>query len=142
MEAGLRGRRGGIRSLLTLLRQHREAVEFDLIALGLRLDDLGSRALTWRDLWVIVRRSMPESAVFRAQNPDSWAWGLPEQLLAAVTDALRVANWQRAGGRRSEYPQPIPRPGVEPATRTRGTSPIPLDEMRKWLGWDEATTRQ
>lgn len=137
MEAGLRGRRGGIRSLLTLLRQHREAVEYDLIALGLRLDDLGSRALTWRDLWVIIRRSPPESAVFRAQNPDSWAWGLPEQLLAAANDSLRVANWQRAGGKRSEYPWPIPRPGVQPQQTSRGREPLPMDAMRKWLGWTD-----
>lgn len=141
MEAGLRRRRGGIRGLLTLLRQHREAVEYDLIALGLRLDWLGTEALSWRDLWVIVRRSKADSAVYRAQHPDEWAWGLPEQLLAATVDTLRAANWQRAGGKPKDFPWPIPRPGVEPDTKTRGREPIPLDDMAKWLGWDETTTQ-
>ena len=132
---------GGTRSLLDLIGRHREAIEYDLIGLGLRLDWLGTPALSWRDLWVIANQSPQGSALDRALRPDEWAWGLPEQLLAAATDALRAANWQRAGGRRSDYPQPIPRPGIEPATKVRGRDPVPLDDMRKWLGWDEATTK-
>jgi hypothetical protein len=131
--------RGGIRSLLGLIRQHREAIEYDLIGLGLRLDDRGTRGLSWRDLLVIIRRSPRTSALSRAQFPEDSEWGLPEQLLAAIFDALQAGNWQRGNGQ-GRKPEQLPRPGVTPERKRRGGEPIPLDEMRKWLGWDEATT--
>lgn len=137
MEAGFGYRRGGIRSLLELIRQHREALEYDLIALGLRLDWLGSSRLSWRDLWVVVRQSPRTSALFRAIHPDAAEWGLTEQLLAAAFDALQVANWQRGRARRHEYPKPLPRPGVEPDERqTFGKGGIDMDEMARRLGWE------
>lgn len=136
MEAGLRCRRGGIRSLLELIRQHQEAVEYDLIGLGLRLDDLGTPALSWRDLWVIARWSPSGSALDRARRPDETWWGLTEQLLASVVDQLRVANWQRTDAKRSTYPWPIPRPGVEPQHKQHGSTGMPMDQMREWLGWN------
>lgn len=40
-------------------------------------------------------------------------WGITEWLLAATVNALRVANWQRAGDK--NRPQP---PMVEPPTAT------------------------
>lgn len=126
---------GGIRSLRELIGSHSEAVEFDLIGLGLRLDWLGSESLSWRDLWVIVRQSPRTSALFRATNPDAADWGLAEQLTAAVFDAVQVGNWQRASGKRHERPRPIPRPGVEPEGKTFGSTPIPMHEMAERLGW-------
>ena len=38
--------------------------------MGLRLDWLGTPALSWRDLWVIVQQSPPGSAIQRAALPD------------------------------------------------------------------------
>jgi hypothetical protein len=139
VEVGLRCRRGGIRGLLELIRQHREALEYDLIALGLRLDWLGTRRLTWRDLWVVVSQSPKGSAVHRAQAPGEWEWDLQADLTAGVFDALQIANWQRGRARRSEFPKPLPRPGVEPDSQTIGSGVgIPMDEMAKRLGWTEA----
>lgn len=60
---------------------------------------------------VLVRQLPRESATFRELNPDESVWGLPEQLLAAVVDVLRAANYQR-GGSKGQKPKPIPRPGV------------------------------
>ena len=79
----------------------------------------------------------PDSAVARACDPD-WQWGLPEQLMALVADLLAIANWQRGAGKRSDFPRPISRPGVEPdETETIGghAGALSLDDMRKWLGW-------
>lgn len=138
MAGGLRRITGGIRSLLGLIAQHREAIEYDLIGLGLRLDDLGSRRLSWRDLLVIVRRSPRDSALYREQFPDDAEWGLPEQLLAAIFDVLQAGNWQRGGGQ-GRRPEQLPRPGVTPTRKQRGSGPLTFDEMRKWLGWDDNT---
>lgn len=87
---------------------------------------------------MIVGQAPPTSAIVAAQHPQAAIWGLQEHLLAAVLDAVRVANWQRGRAKRSEYPQPIPRPGVEPDQQKIGAEPIPMDEMTDWLGWNEA----
>lgn len=138
MEAGLGRGRGGIRGLLELIRQHREAVEYDLIALGLRLDWLGSERLSWRDLWVVVQQRPTASALSRAIEPDAVTWGLSEQLIAAAVDTLRIANWQRGEAKRSQFPKPISRPGVEPEFEVIGSGAgLPMDEMARRLGWAE-----
>ena len=69
-------------------------------------------------------------------NPEEWEWGLAEQLLAQVADMVTVANWQRGAGKKRDYPKPIPRPGVESGDKTYGKKPLPIDAMKKWLGWD------
>ena len=135
MAGGLGCRLGGIRGLLDFLGEYREAVEYDLIALGLRLDWLGSERLSWRDLLVVIRQSPRGSAMNRALDPDH-TWGLAEQLLAANFDALRVGIWQRGQGKRGDYPEPLERPGVKPKKRYGG-SPLPMHEMAKRLGWDK-----
>jgi hypothetical protein len=115
--------------------ERREAIEFDLIALGLRLREVGSDRLSWGDVYTVVRQSPRTSAFYRATNPEGHEWGLPELLLAEVADAVRVANWQRGSGKRPDYPKPIPRPGVEPESKTYGKGAIPIDDMAEWLGW-------
>ena len=108
-----------------------------MIALGLRLDWLGSEALSWRDLLVIIRQSPADSAVVRAMDPDSH-WGLSEHLLAQVVDNTSWLVWAKTedGSKNRNRPQPWPRPGVEPdeGKSVKGT-PIPLDEAARRLGW-------
>jgi len=141
MEGGLRCRRGGIRGLLELIHQHREAIEYDLIALGLRLDWIGSDRLTWRDLWVIVQRSPASSALTRARDPEAAQWDTAAQLLAGIFDTLQVANWQRGPAKRRDFPKPLARPGVEPDTANLigSGAGIPMDEMARRLGWTDRT---
>lgn len=70
--------------------------------------------------------------------PDEYGWGLPEQLLAAVVDELAIANWQRGQGKRTDYPKPIPRPGVrDEESTTYGKGAVPTDEIADWLGWTQ-----
>lgn len=107
-----------------------------MIGLGLRLEWLGTEALSWRDLKVITRNLPPGSALGRAMHPDSHAWGLTEQLLASAVDALAGANWQRANGK-GPRPTPIPRPGVGPVKKQYGgADAVPIDEMNRFLGWE------
>jgi hypothetical protein len=118
-------------------------VEFDLISMGLRLRDIGTEALTWRDLFVIVRQLPESSALARAIAGPDGEWGLQEQLLAGVLDKVRVLVWQNTadGHKGLRQPPPIPRPGVAPpAEITYGSDAISIDEMADWLGWERQMT--
>lgn len=117
------------------LDEYAEPIAYDLIRLGLRLRDVGSPDFSWADLYVVIRQSPRDSALFRAMNPDDHEWDLPSLLLAEIADGVNVGNWQRGGGKRRDYPKPIPRPGVEPDSKTYGKGAIPIDEMAEWLGW-------
>lgn len=126
---------GGILSLLDLLEAHPEELEYDLIAHGLRLRNLGTDLLTWRDLLVIVRQQPGTAALARAMDAEGSAWGLTEQLLAAIADASHVRVWQAGSGKRSDRPKPIPRPGVETDTKTiHKHEVLPVTDMASWLG--------
>lgn len=98
--------------------------------------DLGTDRLTYRDLLVFVRQLPATSALYRAIHPDEWQWAsLQNHLLAATVDALNVANWQLGERRRSDYPEPISRPGVEPGKTTYGgrDDALTRDEFDAWL---------
>lgn len=132
MAGGLDGDRGGIRGLLALLDEHQEAIEYDLIALGLRLDWLGTKRLTWRDFVVIVRNSPRTSALARKHLGDDAAWSLTDHLMAGVIDLLTVANWQRGGKKAGPKPKPFPRPGVKDNRQQFGKGAIPIKDFNAW----------
>lgn len=68
--------------------------------------------------------------------PDEAEWGLHEHLTALTADLMNVLAWQNGGGKKQDYPKPIPRPGIE-SDQTYGKKPIPIDEMAEWLGWEQ-----
>lgn len=123
---------GGILSLLELIDAHGEALEFDLIGLGLRLRDAGSRRFSWRDLWVVVRQSPTTSALARAVHGERVLWSAETHLLAHVADLLAAGNWQRAGRRNAQKPKPVPRPG-QTKTQTIGSAPVSVAELESWI---------
>lgn len=130
------GDAGGIRSLRQLLDEFPEAVEYDLIALGLRLRDLGTERLTWRDLKVIVTRMPPhKSALQMEKSPHDSPWGLREHLLAELVDVQHLALWAKTkdGSKNRNRPKPIERPGRRP--ERFGKKPLELERMKDWLGW-------
>lgn len=97
MAAGLGPHSGGILGLYRLLGEHGEAIEFDLLERHYRLDDLGTEALSWRDLFVLVRRWEKQPGTATAEAVHGERWSVTDQLLAHVFDLLNLANWQRAG---------------------------------------------
>lgn len=118
--AGVLGRHvGGIASLRQLAADYPEALHFELLKLGLRLDDLGSRRLSWFDLKAVVASLPPGSALHRARDGDEAVWDLHAQLLAGALDALNAANWQRAGDQNAARPQPVRR-----ATAVKQVAPL------------------
>jgi hypothetical protein len=118
-----------------VLEEHADAIAYDLIAMGLRLRDLGSDEFTWGDLRVIVTQAPRSSCLYRALYPDEYQWGLQEQLMALVADMLSVANWQRGSGASKDYPKPIPRPGIEDDTASFGEDAMSIEDMDDWLNW-------
>lgn len=132
-----RAHRGGIGGLAGILKDHGKAIEFELIRLGLRLAWLGTPALSWRDLLVIVEQLPPGSALHRSMDPEGSLWTVETHLLAGIFDVLAIANWQRAGGAERDRPTPLPRPGLpeDPGTETWTGKPVSIEEMNEKLGW-------
>lgn len=98
MAAGVGCVHGGIAGLCELIDKHAEAIEYDLIRLGLRLRWLGSERLTWRDLLVIVKQAPAGSAVALDLVPAS-AYGATERLLLVLDLRLRELMWGMGGGK-------------------------------------------
>jgi hypothetical protein len=113
-------------------------LQYDLIALGLRLRWLGTDRLTWSDLLAVVRQSRRGTALFRAVAGDEGEWDVKAHLLAGVFDLLAAANWQRGGDESAKKPERLPRPGVtkqpEGETLARGKA-VSVEEMNARLGW-------
>jgi hypothetical protein len=108
--------------------------------LGLRLDWLGSEALTWRDLLVIVKCCPVDSALARSFAGPDHMWGLQEHLLAGIFDVLSTANWQRGGDDKAERPKPLPRPGVKKLSGGEQIGvgkPRTREEIDSLLGWTD-----
>ena len=127
---------GGIRGLLTLLREFRGALNYDLIGLGYRAADVPA-ALSWADLRDVVKYQPASSALYRAMNPEESPWGLSEHLLAVIADGVVAGNWMqsRDGQKNRNRPKPIPRPGVAPDTKKFGGQAESMETIRAWLGW-------
>lgn len=139
MAGGLRDRPGGIAGLVQLLTEHGEAIEYDLLALGLRLDWLGSPDLTWRDLHVIISQAPAGSAIVRACVPSA-VFGSTDRLLLLIELRIRQLTWALGGGK-GVAPRLLELPGDESqqmpddATATWRPEPVTIDEMNARLGW-------
>ncbi len=94
------------------------AIDRDLLADGLRFDDLG-----WRGLWCYITEAPPNSAISRRMNDD---WTFDHHLLAEMLYELRKLHWRYTAihfkdGTKVAFPTPIARPGVEPPVKTQYT---------------------
>jgi hypothetical protein len=108
-----RGRPGKLRELHRLVEDHGEALEADLQRyFSTDLREVGTPALSWRRLGVLVRYLPRESATVRALMGEAADWGTVEHLLATLVDVERMALWQRAGNRHAPRPKPMDRPGA------------------------------
>lgn len=127
--------RGGILYACRELSSHREAIEYDLLTIGLHLEDLGTPALSWRHLYVLLIHLPRTSAYKRELLGEDALWGLSEHLLASVLDALNLGNWQRGNQGKDvpgPRPVPVPRPGARSADTSLGSEPIPIKEFNSW----------
>lgn len=142
MERGFFGEPGGTLSLLSLLEEHSEAIEFDLLSLGYRLRWLDSPAqdFNWRDLWVLVRNFGPDTATHVAVNGrEDSEWTLANHLLAMIAENTSLAIWMKTADAQKKpprnRPKPIFRPGVEDDSKQKiGKDTLPAADMISWLG--------
>ncbi|MEX1078879.1 MAG: hypothetical protein WED09_07210 [Homoserinimonas sp.] len=132
---------GGIASLDEFLTgEHGEAIEYDLLAHGFRLRDLGTESLTWRDLAVLVRRWERVPATAFSESVHGTSWSIGEQLLAMVVDALHMGNWQRMGKKSAPKPKRIPRPWEKSKSQSLGKDPIPVSAFKDW--WESKARKR
>lgn len=134
MAEGRQHHSGGILGLCELIDEHAEAIEYDLLSLGLDSRQIGTPDLDWWRLKAVIKNLPQGSALHRAINGTDALWGLPEHLLATIADALHMGNWQRGGGK-GRRPKPISRPGNErkKVTKIGGGTTMTMAQARAWL---------
>ena len=114
---------GEIYGLIDFCDGHRDAVAADLIDRGLRLRNVGTPELDWRDLAAVVATTTKDrsSALFRELYPEYVEWDLGAHLAADAVDLLHLLVWFKTkdGSKGRNRPKPYPRPGVEDADKSK-----------------------
>ena len=110
---------GGILSLAEFVKEHREALDVDLLRMtGYDTDDIGC-ALSWRTLLSVLNHLNLQSVTMQEINPEYATWASPEKtngILADIYDILAVINANLVAigsGKRPKQPKPYPRPGKD-----------------------------
>ena len=87
---------------------------------------------------MLVRQAQPDSAIFKALNPEWWV--TPElSMLRSMEHGIRVLAWQKSKDASSgaNYPDPIYLTDSERRAGGKyGTNAVPLNEMADFLGWE------
>lgn len=105
-------------SLLPVLRQHGEAIEYDLLIKGIDFLDFFRGRMRARRLWVLVKGLIADPNTNTSRSIGG-PWNLENMLLAAAVDDIRLNNFILAAANSPKgknplpLPSPIPRPGVE-----------------------------
>lgn len=126
--------------LAVLIRQHGEALDYDLMTrLGGRVSQVG-KTIPWDALSVFVRWLPPDAALYRSMHPKEWQFRQQQPyLMADLYDLVSIlrAEYEAAHtkGGKVTPPPPYPRPGVEDPNRKKiGSDPIPVSKFEEW--WD------
>ncbi|MFB7162334.1 hypothetical protein [Streptomyces sp. NPDC056242] len=121
---------GGIPGLARLLREHGEAVEWDMARYwpGRSLLELYRGQMSWRELRVFLRYLPTDSATARSVRGSTATedqWTLDRHLLASAVEAMRENTFAMVKlhgdpkkTRQLKPPDPIERPGVEARRQT------------------------
>lgn len=123
-------RHGGTAAAAVIVRDHRTAIEYDLLTLtGYTLDDVGER-LNWCSLYSFIKHLPPSSAFFREEYPEEaeWANGWKNAaILADLWDLIAAIHAKR--GKEPKYQ----RPGTkDESTQRHGADPIPISQWEDW----------
>jgi hypothetical protein len=88
-----------------------EAVEYDILRHGRRLQDLGTAAFPWRELLLIVRHQDPHESALRRAALDHVDFGYSDQVQVAILNTLRVMSWQLGMDPDAPRPERVLMPG-------------------------------
>jgi hypothetical protein len=135
----LRAGAGGIRGLRQLIRRHGKALEADLRReYGVRLRDLYTGSLTWRELASYVLGLSPTSATRTALNGGTTEPTGEQVLLADLFDAVVTLDWHFALANADEKkatpkkPKAYPRWWLAQPSRKSSTERLAkLDDARR-----------
>jgi len=123
-------------SLAAFIREHREAVNYDLLTqTGYSLDDVG-RGLSWSALDSFIKNTSPNGALIREMRPDIFQWSSTAKtnaLLADIYDMLAAINANlcaKGSGRKPKRPKPYPRPGGNKQQKHIGTA-VSIEELNR-----------
>ena len=125
--------------LVDLVDEHSEAIEYDLIRAGARLRDWPYGGVSWRDLYVMVRQAQPDSATYKALNPQ-WQASNDVELMRSMDLHLRILAWQQTvdGQKGRNVPQLVLWPWEQPALEH---DVMDWDEAAAFLGWESEMSR-
>lgn len=128
------------------MRDHREPLERDLFKVGRTLDEVGTPALRWDQLYVFVRWSDESDAIHRALN-ERWMQTTDNDLLRSMELSLRRLVWMQTkeGRRGANQPKLNLWPWEEAEERRknslRGDS-MTMEDAAKMLGWTDSYIAQ
>lgn len=134
MERGLRGALGKILGAWRLAREHRSALNYDLMTRAHRTLSEVPGSLSWLDLADFAGHLPADSATGAELDPDAaetarWLAAAPALVLADIFDWL-ANTWRPRWRKRFRYPRPF---GKEDK-RTYGKEPIAMGSFDEWWG--------
>lgn len=118
------------------MKEHRKAIESDLMQRGFCLDDIG-RSLPWSALNSFISNIGLDSALVKELEPEIADWGTvwkTNLLLADIFDILNIinANIVAIGSHKAaKQTKPYPRPGDEKKGEHYGKGAVSVPELRK-----------
>jgi hypothetical protein len=131
VEGAARARPGEIVRLSALLEEYGEAIEYDLLTIGIDIKGLWTGALSWRRLGVLIDHLPAESAMKTALRESlsedelielgkvpktgHGTWSRDSYLLASIKDELSILRFVtlRIAGNEADTPDLYERPGIK-----------------------------
>lgn len=122
--------------LVGVVDEHPGALNYDLMRCGSRLRDWPDNGVTWGDLLALVEFAQPDSATFKAMNPQ-WQQDVSTDLLRSIEVSLRWLVWAKTqdGQKGRNAPEPWLFPWEEPADEAIKGDAMTLAEAADWLKW-------
>ena len=125
--------------LAAFVREHREAINVDLMKRGYTLDDVGG-VLSWDALGDFISKTEPNSALSFELDPERARWATTDatnSILADIYDMLAAIHWTlsfMASHKKPKRPTPYPRPGQKQKEKRHiGTASIPIGEIKETI---------
>lgn len=124
------------------MKEHRKAVEYDLLTqTGHDIDDIG-RTLSWDALDSFLQFIGPESAIALEADADTAIWSArmkTNYILADIYDMLALINANLvaySSGKPAKRPNKYPKPGKKKKVENEnhfGSGAMPPDELERWM---------
>lgn len=101
-------------TVLWLIDNHRDELEYELIKTGVRLRWLGCQLLSWNDIYLIATNCEPGTPLARTLDK-RMAWKPIDFWMQSIEYSLRWLVWAKTkdGNKGRRTPKPVQQPGTE-----------------------------